>query len=54
VAHVQKTLAVSQRRACRAIGQSRSSQRYRAAARDDDDAGQLTGAMLELARKKPR
>ena len=50
--HVQKTLAVSQRRACRAIGQSRSSQRYRAAGRDDE--GKLVAAMLDLARRKPR
>ena len=49
---MQKTLAVSQRRACRAIGQSRSSQRYRVAKRDDE--GKLTAAVLELARRKPR
>jgi putative transposase len=53
VAQVQKTLDVPQRRACRVIGQGRSSQRYRPAARDDDE-GKLTAAMLELARRKPR
>jgi transposase InsO family protein len=52
VARVQQTLLVSQRRACRAVGQSRSSQRYRPAARDDE--GKLIAAMLELARRKPR
>jgi transposase InsO family protein len=49
---VQKTLLVSQRRACRAIGQSRSSQRYKVKRRDDE--GKLITAMVELARKKPR
>jgi transposase InsO family protein len=49
---VRKTLDVSQRRACGALGQPRSSQRYRPARRDDE--GKLTGRMLELARKHPR
>jgi putative transposase len=49
---VQKTLGVSQRRACRAIGQSRSGQRYQPKRRDDE--GKLIAAMQGLARRKPR
>ena len=43
---------MSQRRACRTIGQCRSSQRYQPAVRDDE--GLLTTQMLELARRHPR
>ncbi len=48
-----KALEVSQRRACKAIGQCRSSQRYRQAGRADDE-GKLTARMRELAGKNPR
>lgn len=41
-------LAISERRACKALGQHRSSQRHRARPRDDEDA--LTAAVVGLAR----
>ena len=41
-------LHISERRACRALGQTRSSQRRRPALRDDEDA--LTAAVIGLAR----
>ena len=50
--HVQERLGVSQRRACRAIGQARSSQRY--APRADADEPRLLQAMQALVRKHPR
>jgi len=53
VRHVQETLKVSQRRACRALGQPRSSQRYAAAqARNGERA--LRARMRELALGHPR
>jgi len=42
-----------QRRAGRAIGQNRSSQRYAPAGRTGDE-GKLMSRMLELAQKHPR
>lgn len=48
VVHVQSTLAVSERRACRVIGQHRSIQRYQKRGRDDE--ADLTEAVVELAR----
>jgi transposase InsO family protein len=53
VAHVCKALEVSQRRACKTIGQCRSSQRYKQADRTDDE-GKLVARMLELSRRNPR
>jgi putative transposase len=52
VRHVQQSLSVSQRRACRVVGQPRRTQRYVAKRRDDE--GQLVAAMLELVRAHPR
>jgi transposase InsO family protein len=52
VTHVCKTLSVSQRRACRTIGQCRSGQRYTPAGRGDE--GKLTARMRELAGTNPR
>lgn len=43
---------VSERRACKVIGQPRSSQRYKVKPRDDEAS--LTQAMRNLARKRPR
>ena len=45
--HVREKLGVSERRACRVLGQARATQRYAACVRDDEDA--LTGAIIELA-----
>ena len=50
--YVQKQLNVSQRRACRALGQSRSSQRYRVKLREDEKA--IEKRMLELVGAHPR
>jgi putative transposase len=47
VARVQATLHVSERRACRALEQPRSSQRYQPLARDDE--APLTQAIVSLA-----
>jgi len=52
VTHLRDRLGYSQRRICRAIGQSRSSQRYRRQIPDDER--QLIHAMHELALKRPR
>jgi transposase InsO family protein len=49
---VQKRLNVSQRRACRAIGQPRATQRYIAQQRSAEKA--LCGRMRELALRYPR
>ena len=48
VVHVQSALSVSERRACRVIGQHRSTQRYQKRGRDDD--ADLTEAVVALAR----
>jgi transposase InsO family protein len=47
VTHVCGELNVSERRACRVIGQARSTQRRRAVVRDDEDA--LTARIIQLA-----
>jgi transposase InsO family protein len=47
VARVMKELRVSERRACRVLGQARSTQRRRPKVRDDGDA--LTRRIIELA-----
>jgi len=49
---VQKQLDVSERRACGAVEQARSSQRYRAAERSVER--ELVAKMLELVRRHPR
>ena len=45
--HVHEKLGVSERHACRVLGQARATQRYAARVRDDEDA--LTGAIIGLA-----
>ena len=50
--HVQQTLRVSERRACRVIGQPRASQRFVAQKPERDRA--LKDRMHELARRNPR
>lgn len=50
--HVQRTLHVSERRACRVLGQPRSTQRYPAKRPDQDRL--LVKAMDRLRRKHPR
>jgi len=50
--HVQRTLKVSERRACRVLGQSRSTQRYTAKRPDEDLL--LLKAMEDLRRQNPR
>lgn len=50
--HVQQTLGVSERRACRVLGESRRMQRYQPRTRDDE--GQLVQAMLQLVKQHPR
>jgi putative transposase len=52
VKHVQRTLGVSERRACKAIGQPRSTQR--AASRRPEKDAALAQRMCELAREHPR
>jgi hypothetical protein len=47
VRYVQQQLAVSERRACRVLGQPRSTQRRRLVVRDDE--GALTQAIVDLA-----
>jgi len=47
VDHVIEALGVSERKACRALGQPRSSHRYQAVAASDEDA--LTADVIELA-----
>ncbi|NIP16056.1 MAG: IS3 family transposase, partial [Pseudomonadales bacterium] len=47
VQHVQRLHHVSERRACRVLGQPRTTQRYAAVARPDEDA--LTAAIIRLA-----
>jgi len=47
VARIQKKLHVSERRACRTLGQARSTQRRRAIVRDDED--ELTKRIVHLA-----
>jgi putative transposase len=47
VEHAQIELGVSERRACRVLGQARAVQRHTPVVRDDED--QLTGRIVELA-----
>jgi putative transposase len=52
VTQVREQLGLSERRACRAVGQPRSSQRYRAKPRSDEP--RLIQRMLQLVRRRPR
>jgi hypothetical protein len=52
VAHVCQRLEASERRACRTLGQARSSQRYRAKPKEDD--ARLTAAIRRIAVREPR
>jgi putative transposase len=52
VEHVQKKLNVSERRACRAVRQGRSTQRYVGRKADRDRA--LMEKMIALSRENPR
>jgi putative transposase len=52
VAKLQEEFAVSERRACRVLGQPRTSQRYRTRCREDEPA--LVKRILELAQAHPR
>lgn len=52
VRQVRRKLGVSERRACRAIGQSRSSQRYQP--QEDEEEKRLIREMLELVGRHPR
>jgi len=52
VTHVQGQLDISQRRACRVLGQHRSTQRYTPHIADDE--ARLVGRMHELVRLHPR
>jgi len=50
--HVRERLGVSERRACRVLGQARSTQRHRARGRDDEP--RLVSRIIELARQYGR
>ena len=52
VAHVCQRLEASERRACRALGQARSSQRYKPKPKADD--ARLTAAIRRIAAQEPR
>jgi putative transposase len=52
VEELQQEFSVSERRACRAIGQPRSSQRYESQPREDEP--RLVQRMLDLVRERPR
>ena len=52
VGHVRETFHVSERRACRTLGQHRSTQRYGAKPRQDEQ--RLVRRMHELVRRHPR
>lgn len=49
---VRQALSISERRACRVLGESRRMQHYQAKPRDDE--GPLMQTMLELVRQHPR
>ena len=53
VEHVRRRLGVSERRACRVIGQPRSSQRYDAGRKTQRDR-RLAERMVRLSRENPR
>ena len=50
--HVQRALDVSERRACKTLGQPRSTQRHEPA--EDEEERRLVARMHELVRKHPR
>ena len=50
--HLEETFSVSERRACQAIDQPRSTQRY--PARENGDEERLVGKMVELSTRHPR
>lgn len=52
VAHVCQRLKASERRACRTLGQARSSQSYRTKPREDDTL--LTSAIRRIALQETR
>ncbi|MCK6519772.1 IS3 family transposase, partial [Myxococcota bacterium] len=52
VERAARTLEIPERRVCRAVGQARSTQRYKATKPDTDRP--LVEAMLALARELPR
>lgn len=52
MSHLQEQFQVSERRACRVVGQSRATQRYERRTPDDEPA--LVARMLELVRRWPR
>jgi len=52
VAHVRERLATSERRACRTLGQARSTQRYKPLSRDRDAV--LLQAVRRIALREPR
>ena len=52
IEHVRRTLSVSERRACAALGQHRSTQRKAPRGRDDEE--RLTADIIELARQYGR
>lgn len=52
MARVQAQLGLSERRACKAVGQPRNSQRYQAKPRGDEP--RLVKRMLQLVRRRPR
>ena len=52
VVELQATFGASERRACKVVGQARSSQRYERSPRDDEAS--LVRRMFELARRYPR
>jgi putative transposase len=52
VRHLQEQFGVSQRRACRVLGQPRSTQRQEPRRKEEGEA--LTRRMLELVRQHPR
>jgi len=52
VSELRKKFQTSERRACQALSQPRSSQRYEAKPRDDEQA--LVKRMRELAGQRPR
>ena len=52
VTHLRSSHGVSERRACRSVGQPRSTQRYRARGKDDEQ--RIVKKMHELVRRHPR
>src|SRR5262249_7758996 len=50
--HLQEAFGVSERRACRVLGQPRSTQRQKP--KSNEEEGRLVAHMLELVRKHPR